>query len=142
MKHITSHSKSSLFLMEIIFSLLILSLSACICVQLFANAKLTRKQAREWNHIQELTVTAGEFLEGTSGEFLDSTEDEFLLYYDDQWNPVSSAELPWTYCMKLKFSFEPRKKTVYLRFFENTALLYEQEIAFPVFTKESEVYQS
>ena len=60
MKKITTHSKSSLFLMEMILSILILALTCTACIRIFAAAKTQRKEARELNHIQELVTSAGE----------------------------------------------------------------------------------
>jgi len=63
MKKITTHSKSSLFLMEMILSILILALTCTACIRIFAAAKTQRKEARELNHIQELVTSAGETLQ-------------------------------------------------------------------------------
>ena len=68
MQKLTSHSRSSLFLMEMILSILILALTCTACVRIFAAAKTQRQKARELNHIQELTTCAGEALEGWDGE--------------------------------------------------------------------------
>lgn len=67
MKKITTHSKSGLFLMEMIFVLLFLGLTCGICVRLFAASYTDRLKAREMDHIQELVTSAGEILEGTDG---------------------------------------------------------------------------
>ena len=68
MQKLTSHSRSSLFLMEMILSILILALTCTACVRIFAAAKTQRQKARELNHIQELATCAGEVLEGCDGE--------------------------------------------------------------------------
>lgn len=68
MQKSTAHSKSSLFLMEMILSILILALTCTACVRIFAAAKTQRQEARELNHIQELATCAGEALEGWNGE--------------------------------------------------------------------------
>ena len=68
MQKLTSHSRSSLFLMEMILSILILALTCTACVRIFAAAKTQRQKARELNHIQELATCAGEALEGWDGE--------------------------------------------------------------------------
>lgn len=59
MKKLITHSKSSLFLIEMILSILILALTCTICVRIFAAAKTQREEARELNHIQELVTSAG-----------------------------------------------------------------------------------
>ena len=68
MQKLTSHSRSSLFLMEMILSILILALTCTACVRIFAAAKTQRQEARELNHTQELATCAGEALEGWDGE--------------------------------------------------------------------------
>ena len=66
MKKLITHSKSSLFLIEMILSILILALTCTVCVRIFAAAKTQREEARELNHIQELVTSAGETLEGSA----------------------------------------------------------------------------
>lgn len=46
MKKISAHSKTSLFLMEMIFVLLFLALSSAACIRIFAAAKKNHIQAR------------------------------------------------------------------------------------------------
>lgn len=155
MKHLSSHSKTSLFLMEMILSLLFLSLAACVCVQIFVSAKSAREQAREWNHIQELTVSVGEFLEGSKGtpeEFLSlypmgqQQENHLSYYFDSSWNLLSHKELSsdavehssYQYCMKLTFLSEKREKKVLLHFYKKEQELYQQEISFPLFSLRKE----
>ena len=68
MKKTARHSKNSLFLMEMVMVLLFLSLSGAACVRIFATARENRIQTQEWIHIQSLTTSIGEIMEGTSGE--------------------------------------------------------------------------
>ena len=58
MKQIHSHSKNSLFLMEMIFVLLFLALSSAACVRIFAAAAGNHVQAVEsgYRHILFLSV--------------------------------------------------------------------------------------
>lgn len=74
MKKMITHSKSSLFLMEMILSILILALTCTACVRIFAAAREQRQEARELNHIQELTTSVGETLEGWDGELSSFTQ--------------------------------------------------------------------
>ena len=67
MKKISAHSKTSLFLMEMIFVLLFLALSSAACIRIFAAAKKNHIQAQEWRHIQTLTTSVGEILENSDG---------------------------------------------------------------------------
>ena len=67
MRQKSQGSRSGLFLIELILSLLVLSLVSTVCIRLFAASWENRKTAREWNHIQELTVNAAEILEAGNG---------------------------------------------------------------------------
>ena len=73
MQKLNKRSGSSLFLMEMILSILILALACTACIRIFAAAGTDRRKARELNHIQTLTVSAGEILEGWTGN-----PDDFL----------------------------------------------------------------
>ena len=60
MKKSRHNSGTSLFLMEMILTLLFLSLSSAACIQIFAAARKSRLQAEQWNQIQALTTSVGE----------------------------------------------------------------------------------
>lgn len=140
MKKITTHSKSGLFLMEMILSLLILSLTAAACIQVFAAARTCHREAREWNHIQELTTCAGEILEGSNGSqeaFLTllpggTIEDGRLLYlYDSQWQICSPEEAVYQFSVTLTVT-EKEKQAVLTFLNVQGESLYEQLVRFPV----------
>lgn len=144
MKKITTHSKTSLFLMEMLFVLLFLGLACSICVQLFASSYLYRINAREYNHIQELLTSVGEILEGTDGTaevfdtiFPDGISDGQTLryYYDKSWTTVSEEEA--VYQMTLDFSKTKEKKSVKTDFTRRSSErewqeLYQLTITYPV----------
>lgn len=144
MKKITTHSKSGLFLMEMILSLLILSLTAASCIQVFAAARTARIKAREWNHIQELTTSAGEILEGTDGSresFLalmpggTDTDGSLLYTYDSKWQACDPAD--GAYCFSVTLSVTEKEKQAALQFQNYQGeMLYEQQIRFPVLNHE------
>ena len=75
MKQIHSHSKNSLFLMEMIFVLLFLALSSAACVRIFAAAAGNHVQAVESRQIQAHTVSVSEIMEGSDG-----STDSFIQY--------------------------------------------------------------
>lgn len=70
-KRIHSRSKSSLFLMEMILSLLFFALACSVCIQISFLSFRARHEARLLNHMQELTITTGEVLEGWEGTAAD-----------------------------------------------------------------------
>lgn len=149
MRKITTHSKSSLFLMEMIFSLLFLALVSAICVRIFAASYQNRRQAREWNHIQELVTSAGEILEGSDGTadafltFLpngEKNEKSLSYYYDKRWNPCARENA--LYRMTVTLTPSAKEKTAAVAFFRTDAgtfaeaseageLLYRLDLHFP-----------
>ena len=140
MKKTTVHSRSGLFLMEMILSLLILALTSAVCIRIFAAAHSSQKQAREWNHIEELTVSAGEILEGTDGSpeaFLSlmpggSLSDGRILYFfDSRWK--ACAESGAAYRFSVTLSSDSRSREAALSFQDPKGeVLYEQTIRFPL----------
>lgn len=142
------HNKNSLFLIEMILSLLFLALICSACVQIFMAARTSRRQAREWNHIQELTTTIGELLEGSDGspenirELLQNTlsvtaaDDGIFLYFDKNWNPASPSEASYTAALILTQT--PGEKGGILTFSDYSEKeLYSIPLRFPLFTSQN-----
>lgn len=139
MQKLTSHSKTGLFLTEMILSLLILSLAGAACIQVFASAYQSRLKARELNHIQELTTTVGEILEGSGGDtrtilrlLPDGTEENNVLkyYYDSSWQACAPAEA--CYQMHLTLSVGSGEKAGNLSFYDAAENeLYQLSVRFP-----------
>ena len=145
MKNITTHSKSGLFLMEMIVVLLFLGLTCAICVRLFAASYTARQKAREADHIQELVTNTGEILEGTDGtaeSFLalmpdgNHTQDgSICYYYDKKWQTASKKNS--IYKMAIAFSRSDFCKNVRIRISRLSGqgteeILYTQTIRFPL----------
>lgn len=142
MKKIYTHSKNSLFLIEMIMVLLFLSLSSAACIRIFAAASLNHTKAVDWRHIQSLTTSVGEILEGTDGtpdsvsEFLSgSTQDSSTLiwYYDENWKICSPGKA--AHKMTLLLSTDTMTKEGTLTFYsvheKKVAEFYQTELAFP-----------
>ena len=126
MKKLITHSKSSLFLIEMILSILILALT------------------RELNHIQELVTSAGETLEGWNGQLSSfisifgqpSKTSGALLqyYYDDSWNPCTENSAEYT--MTIQPAASETEKTADINFYNSQHdNLYQLSVTFP-FTSE------
>ena len=148
MKNFTTHSKSGLFLMEMIFVLLFLGLTCGICVRLFAATYQSRQKAREYDHIQELTTSIGEVLEGSQGRSEDFlvlfpdgivSENTISCYFDKKWESVSQEQA--VYQLTLTSSLTKSQKSADLLFQEISSgdSLYQQTIRFPVFSASREV---
>lgn len=144
MRKLTTHSKSGLFLMELIISLLFLSLTCTMCIRLFADARLSQKKAQELNHIRELTTSVGEILEGSSPEpeifssLLSGgtiSGDTVDFYYDNTWSSCDAENA--AYQMQLCLSEDSFEKEAGLSFFDSSGeVLYTQTIRFPLFPEE------
>lgn len=90
-------SKSGLFLMELILSILFFSLSSAICIQLFVKSHLISQQSLDLNHALEDCQNVAEAFYGCNGDI-----DEMMLLFDHsfQKNPDVPTffleELPYT----------------------------------------------
>lgn len=97
-------SKSSLFLIELIISILFFSLASAACIQLFVKAHLLDKKTRETNQIVMWTQNLSELWYAADGDFstlyerlctdygvtdssiiLENDENKLFLYFDNQW---------------------------------------------------------
>ena len=127
MKPIQSHSKNSLFLMEMIFVLLFLALSSAACVE--------RRQ------IQAHTVSVSEIMEGSDGStdsFIQylfggiSAASSVSWYYDSDWDICEKQDA--SYQMLLELSSSRYEKAGMLSFYRmdaDHALLHSTELRFP-----------
>ena len=147
MKKLYTHSKNSLFLIEMIMVLLFLSLSSVACIRIFAAASLNHTKAVDWRHIQSLTTSVGEILEGTDGtpdsvsEFLSgSTQNSSTLiwYYDKNWEICSSEKA--SHKMTLILSTDAMIKEGTLTFYsvheKKETEFYQTELAFPTISSD------
>lgn len=126
MKKLRTHSKSSLFLMEMILSIFILVLAATVCLQIFAAAKIQRQKARDLNHIQELTTSIGEMLEGHDANDLESVQ----YFYDRNWKQCRKDSAKYT--LSVQFTFTGTIKKADILFLDDSEeTLYSLAVSFP-----------
>jgi len=71
-----SKSKTSLFLMELIITILFFSVCAAVCMQLFVQTHLLGQKTRELNHAVATAQGCAEVMRGTDGSI-----DEILKFY-------------------------------------------------------------
>lgn len=140
MKRKASHSKTGLFLMEMIFALLFLALSSTACIRIFAAAKSNHRQAQEWRQIQILTTSVGEILEANS-----STAESYVAllpegsvqgnvitwYYDDSWKSCSSSQASYEMEFSLSETTFSRQGTLIFYRCPDHTQLYTIDLAFP-----------
>ncbi len=141
MKKTASHSKTGLFLMEMIFALLFLALSSTACIRIFAAAKMNHTQAQEWRQIQMLTTSVCEILEGSDG-----TAENFVSllpegniqsniiewYYDKTWNLCSASQASYEMELALNEETLSRQGTLTFYRYPDHTQIYTINLAFPV----------
>ncbi|MCR4850566.1 MAG: hypothetical protein K5870_04820 [Lachnospiraceae bacterium] len=76
-------SKTGLFLMELIMSIMFFSLAAAICVELFVRSHSLSKSSVELNHAVVECDSVAEFIQGVGGNI---EQDTFLYTYDGNFN--------------------------------------------------------
>ena len=128
MKESRHNSGTSLYLMEMILDLMILSLSSAACIQIFAAARKNRLQAEQWNQIQALTNSVGEILEGTDG-----TDEQYLsLLPGSNWQSCSSGEAACEMILETDISSSEKSGELSFRQLSNGSELYRITLRFPV----------
>ena len=98
------HSQSSLFLMELIITILFFSLASTVCIQLFSKAHLLSQSTIEENHAVIQAQNMAELFLACDGELsqmgayssqleYSPSKDTITLYLDSDWNecPPESA---------------------------------------------------
>lgn len=94
------HSKSALFLMELIITILFFSLASAVCIQLFAKSHLLSKQTVNENHAVIQAQNLAECFLATEGDMeqlrelfpASATDDSILLLYDENWKECSASD--------------------------------------------------
>ena len=95
-------SKSSLFLMELIITILFFSIAGAVCVQFFVKAHTFGQKTKELNHAVAAAQGFAEVMRGTDGS-IDSilavypnavlgNETFFEVYYDDAFQPCTPED--------------------------------------------------
>lgn len=93
-------SGSGLFLLEMMLSILFFSISAAVCVQVYAQAHLRSREAKDLNLAVTCVSSAAEVLlhegeEGLREQFPDLIEEEkgtLCMFYNEDWIPSGTEE--------------------------------------------------
>ena len=92
--------RSSLFLLELMIAILLFSLSAAVCVQVFVKSHTIKEKSTELSQavlisasVAETIRSEGTFFKTLSNEFplIESDDDVIYIYYDAKWQPTSSS---------------------------------------------------
>lgn len=79
-------SKSSLFLLEMMISILFFAAAAAVCIQVFVKAHQLSEKAENLNMAAEICTSAAELLAS------ENNEEQISLYYDENWMPCEKQE--------------------------------------------------
>lgn len=93
------HSKSSMFLMELIIAILFFSLASAVCIQLFAQSHLISRETVNQNYAISHAQSLAEIWYATEGDpekmqsLLKNTSTadgtDLILMFDKSWQPIS-----------------------------------------------------
>lgn len=102
----SSHSKTSLFLMEIIIAILFFSLASAVCLRLFAAAHIMSEKDRNINNAILWSQNLSECFYGNNGHLLkiknlyptaylaeeeNESDGTIILFFDKDWYPIDSS---------------------------------------------------
>ena len=102
-----NNTKSSLFLIELIITILFFSLAGAVCIQLFVKAHVIDQSTVNKNHAILIAQNLSEGFLGCNGDvtalsslFSDSNTStdtsQIILAYDSNWNPVTTGSFSYT----------------------------------------------
>jgi hypothetical protein len=109
MNRIHTTSKSAIFLIELIFAILLFSVTAGICVRLFVQAHFVTTQSRDLSmavtasrsaaeRMKVLEADTGALQQQISGSVLVDA-DHLVVYYDKEWQTTDAQQA--VYCMDI-----------------------------------------
>lgn len=81
------HSRSGLFLIELMVCILFFSITAGICIQFFVKSHRMSQDARDLYQAQQEAASMAEVLEKGVDSF-----DNLLVYYDKEWKQCDKSE--------------------------------------------------
>lgn len=107
-------SRSTLFLMELILSILFFSLASAICVQMFVKSHLLSKESKELNHAVIWCESVAEAFYGCEGDMSKlssvigennpdtvSKDNSIYIFYDWDFSPCKESDAGYQVCATL-----------------------------------------
>ncbi|MCR5784142.1 MAG: hypothetical protein K6G40_00675 [Eubacterium sp.] len=95
------HSKSNLFLIELMIAVFFFALAAAVCIQMFAMGHSINMENEQKEHAIMHSISLAETFEATDGELVamaeilsgEKKEDESIaLYFDENWQSAEEEE--------------------------------------------------
>lgn len=129
----SSSSRSGLFLMELIISILFFSLAGAVCVKLFVNSHIISQNSVELNHALEWSQNVAEVFYGCNGDFNEMTDlfqsqfgncttstsnQSFLLLFDEDFEPFATThDSDYALRYTLRATVEQKEELLYCHIF-------------------------
>ena len=129
--------RSTLFLMELIMAILLFSLAAAVCVQVFVKSHTIEKESTALtkavfasSSVAEIFRSSDDYEELLLAEFPQaiSENDGYLIYYDEDFSPVVSDG---TYCLKFTTDTEDNFVTGHISVYPSSGesdVIYELDL--------------
>ena len=102
----SSSSRSGLFLMELIISILFFSLAGAVCVKLFVSSHITSQNSVELNHALEWSQNVAEVFYGCNGDVKQMTN-----LFQEQFGNCTSNSLDQSFLLLFDKDFKPLTTT-------------------------------
>lgn len=95
-----THSKTPLFLMELVIMLFVFAAASAVCLRVFAEAQKISAESQALDYAVTECQKAAEFWKSTHGDLEETaakmngtlTEGGFSVYYTEDWKPAEKAE--------------------------------------------------
>lgn len=126
-----NHSRSSLFLLELILTILLFAIAGSICIQVFAKAHQISRHAENINIAQDMASSTAELLGNSS----DAAKHPWLQYFDANWQETDKSHA--SYQLTASFSDEAGMRQIHVIvsdciFKEDTEELYVLEAGYHI----------
>ena len=126
-------SKSSLFLIEILFVILFFSISCSVCVQLFAKSHVCSVESTELSNAVNYSMSVAEQIKSCNGDFKKASEtvsgnldkESINIYCDKDWNTSPKTDAYFNVIIFEKESSNENIKEYHIAVSNNKKTIYE-----------------
>lgn len=140
--------RSSLFLMELMLAILLFSLAAAICVQVFVKSHMISERSTNLNHAVLASTSVAEIFRSNADSaeilsreypFSETKDDITYIYYDKNWAPTNSADA--CYILSIELGQEYHLLVENISVYEASAYENKTKDA-PIYTLEVKKYMT
>lgn len=126
--------RSSLFLMELIISILFFALASAVCIQIFTKAHLQSNQTADLNMAITKASSIAEYIQSTDDP-LNVLQEQFptsisnqqslKIYYNKSWNPCNITNASYMVSIQIDTKQQMRIGTILVHQTNSTSPLYQ-----------------